>query len=909
VLFGRDRELDIGRGFLEDERPRGLVIEGAPGIGKTAVWRELLGVARADGYLVLECAGDAAEARLTFVGLSDLFAEVVDEVLPRLPPPQARALEVALLRVDAADLPSEPLAVVAGVLGAFRALAERQPVLVAIDDVPWLDQASAEAVSFAARRLRAERVRFLVTRRPRVTSQLERALAPELARMQVGPLSLGALRGILVERLGLTVSRHLLRRIFDATLGNPLFALELGRMLVEQGLPAVGEDLPVPETVEELLGARVTRLPRPTRSLLLAVALGAELEPVQLAAVAEPAALDDAVEQGLLLVHGGRVRPSHPLLAAAVKRRSRVRERRELHLTLAEAIADETLRARHLALATRDPDERLATEVAGAAASAFSRGARQEAVELGEHALRLTPTNSGERAERLLTLASYLETAGENQRLTDLLTANLEAIPDGSQRARAWMLLAAGTDYAHYRWHLEQARLEAEGDAGLHAHIVAFGSSAVIAVERIADAEMQTLEVLPAAERAGPEVERAALYALGWARALRGRDIDSICKRWAEASTAPGHLGDSPDRVTAQRLVWRGEIAEARIALERLRVLSDERGELVSYFWARLHLCELALRVGDWRMAERLLDEWSETGDREISPGQFYERCLALLAAGCGRVEEARRFSDEAVAEAEAIGYEWDWLESMRARGMTALLAGEPRLAVESLGAVWDHTTREGVDEPGVFPVAPDLVEALVELGEREQASAVVSRLQMLSEQLHHPWGLVTSRRCRGLIGLATSSYDEEAAAELAAAAADYCELGLRFDSARSLLSLGRAQRRLKKWGAARRSLELAGRALDEIGSTGWAELSRAELARISARRPGRTGELTPTERRVVELAADGRSNKEIAQALYVTVNTVEGHLSHAYAKLGVHSRAQLARRLQSEPTGVSARP
>src|SRR5262249_27121326 len=151
-------------------------------------------------------------------------------------------------------------------------------------------------------------------------------------------------------------------------------------MLAEQGLPAVGEDLPVPETVEELLGARVKRLPRPMRSLLLAVALGAELEPVQLAAVAEPAGLDDAVEQGLLLVHGGRVRPSHPLLAAAVKRRSRVGERRELHLTLAEAITDELLRARHLALATRDPDERLATTVAGAAASAFARGARQEAV-------------------------------------------------------------------------------------------------------------------------------------------------------------------------------------------------------------------------------------------------------------------------------------------------------------------------------------------------------------------------------------------------------------------------------------------------------------------------------------------------------------------------------------------------
>jgi DNA-binding CsgD family transcriptional regulator len=908
VLFGRDRELEVGRRFLEGDQPRGLVVEGAAGIGKTAVWRALVDAARADGYLVLECVGDSAEARLTFVGLADLLGEVVDAVLPRLPSPQARALEVALLRVDAADSLSEPQAVAAGVLSAFRALAAHEPVVVAIDDVPWLDQASAEAVTFAARRLRTERVRFLLTRRPRATSTLERVLAPELERLEVGPLSLGAIRRMLVERLHLTMSRHLLRRIYDATLGNPLFALELGRTLVEQGLPTLGEDLPVPETVEELLGQRVTRLHRPVRRLLLAVALGAE-EPGQLGAVAEPAVLDDAVDQGVVLIRGGRVRASHPLLAAAVKRRSHVRERRALHMTLANTVADETLRARHLALATRDPDEGLATAVAGAAASAFARGARQEAVELGEHALRLTPTASPERPERLLALASYLETAGELRRLTDLLTANLESIPHGSPRARAWMLLASGTDYEHYRWHLEQALLEAEDDPGLHAHVVAFGSTAVIGVERIADAEARTLAVLPAAERAGPEAERAVLYALAWARALRGRDLEVICERWASASSAPGYLGDSPDRIAGQRHVWRGEIAEARGSLERLLALGDERGELISYYWARLHLCELALRVGDWPAAQRLLDEWAETGERQLARDQFYDRCRALLAAGRGLVEEAIRWSTEAIVQAEAIGYQWDWLESLRARGMTELLAREPGHAAESLRTVWDHTTREGVDEPGVFPVAPDLVEALVEIGELDKALAVTSRLKMLSREQQHPWGLVTAKRCAALIGLSSPSYDDAAAAALEAAALSYGDLGLRFDRARSLLSLGRAARRLKKWAAARNSLELAARAFDEIGSTGWAELTRSELARVGARRPGAAGQLTPTEQRVVELAADGRSNKEIAQTLFVTVNTVEGHLSHAYAKLGVHSRTQLARRLQSKDvSGVSVR-
>jgi DNA-binding CsgD family transcriptional regulator len=208
------------------------------------------------------------------------------------------------------------------------------------------------------------------------------------------------------------------------------------------------------------------------------------------------------------------------------------------------------------------------------------------------------------------------------------------------------------------------------------------------------------------------------------------------------------------------------------------------------------------------------------------------------------------------------------------------------------------------VDEPGVFPVAPELIEALVELGEIDQARAVTSRLGMLAGQQEHPWGLATARRSGALIRLAVRPGDDAAAAELQAAADSYGELGLRFDRARALLALGRAERRLKKWAAARRSLERAASGFEEIGSTGWAARARAETDRIGARRPGRAGELTPTERRVAELAVTGRSNKEIARALFVTVNTVEGHLSHAYAKLGIRSRAQLAHRF-----GTAAEP
>ncbi len=900
-IVGREAELAVLDAFLSSGPPSGaLVLAGGPGIGKTTLWEAAVELARSHGVRVLAARGSDSETQLSFAALIDLLDGVGPEELGALPSPQLHALESALLRADPSTGPPPPAAISLGFLNALRALAVHEPLLVAVDDVQWLDGASAEAVAFAVRRIDRHQVRFLFAKRSHTSSMLERAYGPKgLHRLEVLPLSFGATQRLLRQRLGLVLSRHVLRRVVEATLGNPLFALELGRALAARGPLEIGEEVPLPETVDELLGTRVAALPGPSRRVVLAVALSGELRTSQLAEIGPAAALDDGLDAGVLVVDGDRVRPAHPLFATAAKSRARAGERRELHRALAQLSADDESKALHLALAADRPDAELAATIEAAAGVAAARGARHEAVVLAEHALLLTPNGSAERTDRVLTLGGYLVVAGEKQRLTDLLVPELETLSPAEARVQALLLLTEGVVGTNdeIRGYLLEALAESGSDPLLRASVFVeiVTNDAVIRVEGIPAAEASALEALAVARRVGPGLERLALHAVAWARALRGQPIDDLLDRFHAVSDVPPYMAESPERVAGQRFVWRGEIEQARDVLTPLLALADERGESYSYLLQRLHMCQLELRIGNWDAVEALLEDWAQSSEQVMWP--MYERCRALLAAGRGLPDEAERWTAETLARAEATGTRWDRLEALRARGAAALVANEPARAADSLRTVWEHTRREGVDEPGVFPVAPDLVEALAELGELGEAHAVTDRLHELAKAQDHPWGLATTKRCGAVVQLA-GGYDEGAAAALEQAAAEYGALGLRFDRARALLGLGRAQRRAKKWGAARAALEQAVAELDELGSPGWAGQARSELARVGARRPQPTGELTPAERRVVDLAADGLANKEIAGTLFVSVRTVEVHLKHAYAKLGIRSRMQLARRL-----------
>ena len=243
------------------DRPAVLVLEGEPGIGKTTLWEASIEAARGRGLRILAARASGAEAQLAFAGLTDLLEDVGEGSLARLPAPQRPALDVALLRAVPAGAPpsrARSRSASSTCCGRSRRRADarrrRRPAMAR--------PASAEALSFAARRLDGEAVSFLLARRPGDPSGLEQALerrGPE--RLHVGPLGLAATGRLLVEQLGLNVRRQLLRRIVEATRGNPLFALELGRSLAERGPPASGEEIPVPVIVEELLGTRVAASP------------------------------------------------------------------------------------------------------------------------------------------------------------------------------------------------------------------------------------------------------------------------------------------------------------------------------------------------------------------------------------------------------------------------------------------------------------------------------------------------------------------------------------------------------------------------------------------------------------------------------------------------------------------------
>jgi DNA-binding NarL/FixJ family response regulator len=891
ALVGREEELGAVDAFFR--RPGGaLLLEGPAGIGKTVIWEAAVAKARARRLRVLVTRPSSEDAQLGFAGLADLLEDVDVAARRALPAPQRRALERALLLAeddDAADV----RALGAGVLGILAGLGS---IVVAIDDVQWLDSATTNALAFAARRLHGGKARFLLTKRTPSASSLESSLARgALERITLEPLSFGATMHMLQDRLDLTLARPSARRLYAAAHGNPLFALELGRAMSAQGgRVALGQEMPLPESVESLLAERIDGLAPEARRALTAVALSGDAKLLELDAVLGRDAIDAADRAGVVVVDGARIRAAHPLIGAVAEARADRRTLRELHGLLAGVAADEEERSRHLALATPGEDAVLAESVADAAAHAARRGAAATAAKLGAQALRLTPAGASEHPQRLLDAAAYEYNAGEIEQVKALLAPALASLPAGVMKARALLLLAECADDVGLHF-FEGALAESAHDTSTRTDVLTRLARYVSVglVERIAECEAWASEAVELAAANDLEaLEHAAVATRMWIRALRGLPFDGAPTRDG-ARDIPASVYDSAERIRGVQSMWRGELAPARQIFERLLELADLRGESESYFALRVQLCELELRTGACDTVAVLLDDWARHVEEAQGSSAAYLRCTAMLAAIRGLPEEAAVLADDAAVAADLVAIRWHRLEARRARGIAALLAEDYATAADALRETWEHTRREGIDELGAFPVAPDLVQALAGLGAIDEAREATAVVERLAAEQDHPWARATASRCRGLVLLA--EHDDAAAVdELIQAVEAYDRLGFPWDGARTLVALGVAQRRLKRRLEARRSLEEAVRSFDELGSAGWATHARAELARVG----GRTTNdgLTPTEQRVAELVAQGLPNKEVAAALVVSVSAVEANLTRIYAKLGIRSRAELAR-------------
>lgn len=919
AVIGRDPELSELSRFLDriHAGTAAILVHGEAGAGKTTLWRATVQEAVARGYRVLATSPAAAEAMLSFAGLGDLLHDCLDEALPHLPPAQARALETALLRGEASGQPPNERSLGVAFLSTLRVLADARPVLVAIDDVQWLDAASATVVRFALRRLDGEPVGALLARRTEVErtdrDDLERALGDErLTRVAAAPLSLGALHHVLRERLGAVLPRPLLRRVHETTGGNPFFALEVMRALERRGEPADPRDpLPIPGDLHELVRERVRGLPPATSHALLVVSALAHATLDVLGDARQD--LDPAVAAGVVELERGVVRFTHPLLRHAVYALASPDDRAAVHRGLADVVRDPEERGRHLALATERPDAAVAAALELAADAAASRGATGEAAALAERACVLTPPeDDDELARRTLAAAMRSFRAGDTGHARAMLEA-LVARDDRPADGKALSLFAR-----ILRWEGDQLRsldvartglaLDGLDDATLGALEHNAGSTLFYLREELDEARAHLERAVALAARAGWEDER--LDAL-----LQKVVVDAVvggapeADATLEAATELSRRADailtisSPAFMSGYRKVWSDDPAGAETALRAVLADAAAVGDDSSPPLVLLSLAHAKYLRGEWAASSAIAEEAYEAA---LQTGQRPQQALglatrALLHASRGEEEDARADAGAALALTGPRAMAVARIHAVWALGLLELSLERPGEAVAILRPERERLWQAGVREPGSMRFVGDEAEAHAALGDHDEAERVSVWLEEQGEALGRASALGAAHRCRAVLALEAGGSDE-ALRELAAACAAWERAGNPFELARTLLVRGAAERRAKRRRAARETLAAALAELERLGAARWAEKARAELARIGGRAPSR-GELTPTEREVAARAADGLTNREVANALVVSERTVEYHLSNVYRKLGVRSRTELARRLERAPS------
>jgi len=915
-IVGRAAELTVVEPFLERAAHglAALVFEGEAGIGKSTVWAAAAEAAGAQGWRVLASRPARSEQGLTLGGLIDLFGGLDDDSFGPLPAPQRDALERALLRADSTGPAPDQRTLSVAVAGLLRQLAASdRPVLLAIDDVQWLDDSSAAILAYAIRRLTDRPIAMLVAVRTggetSASDALVAAATPDRTeRIPLGPLHLASLHRLFELRLGRSFSRLVLVRIEEATRGNPLYALELGRALIRSGVPPDSHDpLPVPDSLGSLIARRVALLPAATRRALLLVACSAEPTLAALES-ASPMFAEDvrpAIADGLVGIEGDVVRFAHPLFAQGVTTLAGSGELRTAHAALAAVTRSADIRARHLAQAADGPDASVAAAVAEAAGAARLRGATLDASTLYEEAARLTPADDPTAALRrsqlaaeclFIDLSEYLEA-------DRILAAAIERAPAGPARADA-LSLRAIIRYYHGRVLEaialgEQALDEAGDDPVLRATVL--GRLGYLVIQRelergvgLVDDAVALLDRLEAHGPVDPDTLANALLLrangeLALVRPTRTADI----ARGLRLMTADGRSWEREGADgNAFGLARHTDDLDRAIAMTR-EIIRSKSGPGGDDPFNVVMLSGLLLFRGEWpearRQAEAAMDGYHREGD--VHPA-WALRGLALVAAHDGRRDEARRWAETGLGLAEDRGDVVIAVFHHHILAFLDLTDDAWPAALAHLEAAADLAARNGVAHPGRFKLAGDLVEAALATGDLARARDVVAQLDQAARVAPTPWVVAIGARSAALVAAAQGDFDAAAAA-FDRAITDHDRLPMPFELGRTLLAKGRLHRRRREKRLADETLREALACFESLGAPDWVAITRAELGRVG-RRPHAPDTLTETERRVAELAGSGLSNREVAERAFIAPKTVGNVLGRVYEKLGIHSRAEL---------------
>ena len=896
VVVGRAREREQLAAAADPHRPDGTatVVRGEPGSGKTTLLEE---VAATSSRKVLRTAGVESEAELPFAAAADLLMPIIEHA-DDLPDPQREALEIALsLRSGTV---ASPLAVCAAALGTLAAAADREPLLVVVDDFPWIDAPSQQVVLFVARRLARERIALFLGVRDEVPVDPAIWRLPTLA---LGPLS-GEESRELIRALPVRTSPAVLETIVERCAGNPLAVVETARTAGPDVLDAAAT-LPAGSTLERTWSAAVDGLPSSTRSALAVLALSRstrrdELEPVltELGLTVED--LTAAERRRLVHRDGDALCLRHdllrPLLAARAPRELR---RRVLRGLARHAPPD--LAVWYLAESAEAPDDEVADGLVDAAHRARRRSALLAAARAWARAADFTAAPAT-RGERLLAAATDASMAG------------------GAAFAVTWCEQARtvhddpvfGADVALVRarsltW-LEPARAS---EGAIRA------ADAVLPHDRARAARLY-LEATTPLTMTG-RVREAAEVA-DRARAIEGDSLDELSAlahvyalrgRWDEAHPLLDRLlaraADAGPLWHAQALVSGAQAAcflerfdDARRLFGPLTSTARQAGAPLVLAFALGVQAEMDWWAGRWATAYADATEGAGWADELGQSGAraFTATFLARLDGARGEAAACRAGAEAALHAAGLLGVESMQVYAAAALGAGALAAGEPETAAAHLDRARRWCDEQGAVCATAVPFAGDLVDATVRAGDRAAAEAAVAWVAANAERTGSVYAEAMAARGRGLL----ADDLDEAEECFAAAHRAHDRLGAPYERARTVLAHAEVRRRWRRPGAARPLLLDAEAVFAALGARPWTERTRSELAAAGYRSTGGSVEdtisletLTPQEFQIARGVAEGLSNVEVSASLFVSRKTVEAHLTRVYRKLGVRSRTELA--------------